>query len=372
MNVAVIGAGGDIGRGVVDDLKKSGIDVVACDLKEEAVMDMDADETAALDVTADDAGERLASLGVDVAVGTAGPFYALGVPALETAIDAGVDYVDVCDDHDATEDELALSDKAEERDVSAVVGCGWTPGISNLLVADAVDRLVSEGAEVGSVEVDWIGSAADAEGVAVVAHVFHTASGKVPQYVDGERVEVRAGSGAEKVDVPGFGDVKTYASGHPESVTLPASTGAKNVRVHGALVPGWQNSLVRAVSRAGLVSTRSRKDRMARYVHAVEGLFEVGGKQESAVRVRVTDDGEDGDDGEHAVEYAATGRMRVLTGCAASVGAQRIAGDVDEVEAGAHPPEEAFEAAGFLNDVGEREVTFHEKVDGDWATKEGF
>ena len=43
-----------------------------------------------------------------------GPYVKFGVPVLETIIEAGVPYVDVCDDHDATEELLKLNEKAEK------------------------------------------------------------------------------------------------------------------------------------------------------------------------------------------------------------------------------------------------------------------
>jgi lysine 6-dehydrogenase len=62
----------------------------------------------------------------------------LGLQTLEAVIAAGRDYVDISF---MSEDALALSERARERGVTAVVDCGVAPGVSNLMAGFAAATL---------------------------------------------------------------------------------------------------------------------------------------------------------------------------------------------------------------------------------------
>ncbi len=84
--------------------------------------------------------------------------------------------------------------------------------------------------ELNSVEMDWVGSAADSEGLAVVMHVFHALTGKIPQFLNDKITEVEAGSMERRNDFPEIGKVKTVVCGHPEPITIPKYIKVKNAR----------------------------------------------------------------------------------------------------------------------------------------------
>ncbi|MEM3512478.1 MAG: saccharopine dehydrogenase NADP-binding domain-containing protein, partial [Candidatus Jordarchaeales archaeon] len=67
-----------------------------------------------------------------VVASTIGPFSEYGVKVLRAAIDAGVSFVDICDDPQPTIDELNLHDEAKEAGITAVIGMGNNPGVGNL------------------------------------------------------------------------------------------------------------------------------------------------------------------------------------------------------------------------------------------------
>src|SRR5690625_1232423 len=109
MKVLLIGAG-TMGRGGIQALQNfPGIEsVIVADLNKE-VADKFAEtlnfpevKTVELDVTDT---ERVTALAreVDVVYNAVGPFVKFGVPILKAVIEAGTDYVDVCDDSDATD-----------------------------------------------------------------------------------------------------------------------------------------------------------------------------------------------------------------------------------------------------------------------------
>lgn len=345
--VLVLGAGGDMGRGIVEGLADAPVEAVAADLDRNALAAVQREygvETERIDVTDDGAVETLA--GYDVVASAIGPFYRFGEPVLGLAVEAGVDFVDICDDHDAVSAQLGHDDAARDAGSAAVVGCGWTPGLSNALAAYAADEL--GGAD--EIQVDWVGSAADSQGLAVIMHVFHVLDGAVPQFRDGALVDVPAGSMGHSVSIPDVGDVTTVACGHPEPLTLPDNLDADTVELRGALLPAYQNDLVLLANKLGVTGTQRRMETLSRTIHAVEDLFAVGGVDESAVRVTVQS-------GEDAVSYAAVGSMRSLTGHTAAVGARLLAeGDVD---AGVHAPEAAFDPAAVLDAMTDFPVRFY-------------
>ena len=57
---------------------------------------------------------------------------------LRAAIRAGCHYVDVCDDWEPTLEMLALDTEARAAGVTAVIGLGASPGITNLLAVQAI------------------------------------------------------------------------------------------------------------------------------------------------------------------------------------------------------------------------------------------
>ena len=53
------------------------------------------------------------------------------------AIEAGAHYLDICDDWEPTLDMLELGERARARGVTAVIGMGASPGLTNLLAMKA-------------------------------------------------------------------------------------------------------------------------------------------------------------------------------------------------------------------------------------------
>ncbi len=161
--------------------------------------------------------------GASVVVNCVGPFYRFGAPLLQAAIDAGVDYVDVCDDLDATVAQLALDDAAKAAGVCALIGMGNSPGLANVLARFAADELLDEAT---AVDIMHVHGGEPEEGGAVIKHRIHAMTDPVPVYVDGEFRDVRLleDSGQEFVIDTDFRDVGTlpvYPYPHPETITLP-------------------------------------------------------------------------------------------------------------------------------------------------------
>lgn len=368
--IIVLGGAGDMGSGVVMDLVRSPVDEVYIgDINREAaerLIGRLGEYREKLHYIRVDAGDHEELVRVlrsfDVAVNTIGPFYEWGERVARASIEAGTNLVDICDDYDAAEAILRLSRQAEENSVTVITGLGWTPGITNVLVRMASKILD----EIENVKIYWTGSAADSRGLAVIMHVFHAVTGNVPMYLNGSLVRVRAGSGVEEVFMPPpIGKARVFYTGHPEPVTIPRYIPVKrNVELKGGLVPAWQNSLARLFVSLRLTTTKSRKRRLAKLIHSIEGIFRAGGVEASSARVDVhgTQGGEP-----RALVYAVVDRMYRLTGIPASIGAQMLArGEIETP--GVYPPEAIIEPERFLEELRAREITVLTLTEeGSWA-----
>jgi saccharopine dehydrogenase-like NADP-dependent oxidoreductase len=165
----------------------------------------------------------------DVVLNAVGPFYTHGLPVLEQVIDAGRHYADICDDWEPTLDMLALSRRAEERGVTAVIGIGASPGVTNMIALKAARALD----EVDDLLTCWSieGSDEDLEAMrsqrpratgasAAVVHWVQQLTGTIRVLADGGFQDVKPLT-SRTIHYPGRGEVVTWSVGHPEAVTLP-------------------------------------------------------------------------------------------------------------------------------------------------------
>jgi hypothetical protein len=77
----------------------------------------------------------------DIVLNTVGPYYRFGMQVLEACMEAGCHYLDINDDWEPTLEMLELDEKARGAGVSAIIGMGVSPGVSNLLAVMAISEL---------------------------------------------------------------------------------------------------------------------------------------------------------------------------------------------------------------------------------------
>jgi saccharopine dehydrogenase (NAD+, L-lysine-forming) len=159
----------------------------------------------------------------DVVVNCIGPFYRFGPPILQTAIDAGVNYVDVCDDLAPTRTMLEMDGAAKAAGVTALIGMGNSPGIANVIVRLCADQLLDQ---VESVDIMHVHGGEPVEGAAVIKHRIHAMDHPVPLFVDGQFIEVRqldedGQRFVREFDFRDVGRLPAYPYPHPETITLP-------------------------------------------------------------------------------------------------------------------------------------------------------
>ncbi len=192
-------------------------------------------------VDAEDPSSLAAAInGADVVLNCVGPFYRFGPPILKAAIEAGIDYVDVCDDLDATEAMLEMDGAARSAGVTALVGMGNSPGLANVLTRFCSDEMLDQ---VESVDIYHAHGGEPDEGAAVIKHRIHAMTNQVPVFLDGRFVKVMMlePDGMALVEETEFRDIgtfPTYPYPHPETITMPKYIqGVKRVTNMGFVLP---------------------------------------------------------------------------------------------------------------------------------------
>ena len=212
----------------------------------------------AIQVDADDpAAITKVVRGSKVVLNCIGPYYKYGPPILKAVIKSGIDYVDVCDDLDATEAMLAMDQAAKDAGIGALIGMGNSPGLANVLARYCSESLLDE---TDSVDIYHIHGGEPGEGGAVIKHRIHAMTNEIPLFVDGKFVQVRMleDSGLRFAEYTEFRDVgtyKVYPYPHPETITLPKYIKEiKRVTNMGAVLPTSYFEFTMDTVRLGLAT----------------------------------------------------------------------------------------------------------------------
>ena len=255
MKILALGGSGDMGRMAIAILLESpnisSITVADKNYKRaEYFIDLvgtDKLEALELDVTKQNKLSSLLS-SYDLVMNTVGPYYKYGTMILDAAIRAQIPYVDICDDWKPTLELLEMNDRAKEAEITALIGIGASPGITNLMAImacsklDNVDELITAwgygvGERVGKKPKYFIeprefySKFKDMPVIANAAtmHLFYETVENIPTFRDGKMIEIKPLTDAEPLQFPGFKDTYVCHIGHPEPVTLPRVLKANSV-----------------------------------------------------------------------------------------------------------------------------------------------
>lgn len=369
----VLGGAGDMGSAAVRDLVFSGVErVIVGDFNKvatekliERVKGGDT-EVEGTYVNVNDKKNLIdAIVQSDLVINTVGPFYKYENTVVDATMEAGKDYVDICDDHDATLRVLEREKEIAKGKSRILIGMGWTPGITNVLARAGYDSLET----TTDINIGWSGSAADASGIAVISHVFHAVTGEVPMYLDGKLEYVPARQFKREIDFPEpISRLETYFVGHPEPITIPRYLkGVNNVTLRGALTPDWQNHLVSQFADIGLTEDKvvkvgnvevSSRDFLASFVHQTMEQFKSGGVEVSGFWVEVIGQ-KDGK--KTTIEFSGADKMQKLTGWSASIGAQDISRNKN-LRPGLYAPEGAIDPSFFIAELKRRNISVKRTV----------
>ena len=361
MKIVVLGGAGDMGAEAVHDLYENSraSEIIIADKNTRAArkladtLDPERITVREVDATSHESLVN-AMAGSTVVAGALGPFYRFERPIVEACLEAGANYVSICDYHDAVESVLELDDKARILGRRILTGLGWTPGLSNLLARRGYDQLE----QVDTINIYWAGSAGDSHGLAVILHLFHIFTGKVTSYQNSRYVAVKAGSDKEGVAFPDpLGKVNTFHLGHPEPITIPRYLrGINEVTLKGGLAENYINTLARFFSALGLTGARPTRFLLSRLIKLLLPVFPVN-KKRSVSGIRVDLDGTN-QGAPAAFSYAAIAPMRRLTGIPLSIGVNMMA-ENKIARFGVFGPEadNAVDSKKFIEELEKRGVT---------------
>lgn len=207
---------------------------------------------------ADPASVRAAiSGGWSLIVHTAGPFQGVKRPlVLEEAIRQGVPYVDVCDDTELCQAAKSLSPLAEAAGVPAVVSAGIWPGVSALMVAEAVERL---GGAAKDVELSFFTAGTGGAGPTIVSATFLLLAEPPLVYRGGSPGRGEPWGDRHLVDFgPGAGQRFVHLLDEPEVYTCHKVLGIPNIRSSFGTAPDVWNWLFGAVRLLPVQLLRNR------------------------------------------------------------------------------------------------------------------
>ena len=260
MKVIVLGGCGAVGSNAVKTLVKtetySEVVIGDCNMDKaaEMVARMGGNLSAVKMDATDSASIAKAVAGCDLVVNCVGPFYSTVENILETVIEAGIDYVDVCDDPDVTLKILELDRKARQAGILALIGMGASPGVTNLFGKLIADDFLEE---TDSIDIFHTHGGEPIEGEGVIGHRFHCMNIDIPMYLEGELKYVKYfeedGRALRQVfDFPVIGrNIPVFPYPHPEQLTLPQHIRLKQVTNKGSVLPIAYYELTSELCRLG-------------------------------------------------------------------------------------------------------------------------
>ncbi|MBP6942005.1 MAG: saccharopine dehydrogenase NADP-binding domain-containing protein [Syntrophorhabdaceae bacterium] len=371
MRALVVGGTGGMGQGVARDLiKQEQIkNVILGDINTDPNRVQEklraSEKVSLVKIDVNDHGAMVKAISdVNVVVNCAGPFYKTAVAVARAAVEAKVNYIDICDDYEAVPILFSSADidkAAKEAGITVLTGMGSDPGTNNVLVkwyASQMDR-------VDEIHLFWVVSIAELAGAAW-DHSLHMVTGKIPQYLDGKLEYVEGGTGEETAEfLPPLGTCVVRYVGHPQPITIPRYIeGVKKVVIKGALIPLWVDELIKEQKETGFLGTEAVEIKGTKVVpyDLTLRLWDTipknrdNGPAASGLKVIVK-----GERQGKGVTYTAdiVGRMAPGTGLPASIAAlMMFAGDV-KVK-GVVAPEGCIDPEKFLKELLKRGARIHQ------------
>jgi saccharopine dehydrogenase-like NADP-dependent oxidoreductase len=169
----------------------------------------------AVDATDVDAiASALATSSIDVVLNCAGPFRRIGTTPLDAAIRAGAHYVDLLDDAHVVPAFFRCSDAAERAGITAAIGFGFSPGLTDILGKLAIRDM----SDVDELHWSYLCNPTLSVEPHLMSHRVQLFGRRAGMIVDGQLRQVHGGSEAIEVEWPGFGRLTASVIAHPEPV----------------------------------------------------------------------------------------------------------------------------------------------------------
>lgn len=367
MKVIVLGGAGDMGSKAVEDLAiHPDVDAVTiADYNEaaaSALVQRLTNATAALHVQPVDANDHNALVeairGHDVAASALGPFYHFEPLLVRATLEAGVDYISICDDWLGAQRILdEYHEPARQQGRIVISGMGASPGLSNVGVRLLAAQMDSPRKAVIAVYMPL----ESGEGMAVLKHVLFAYGGSAPTWRNGRLETVPTGSIAANIQFPKFGRIRAWNVGHTEPVTIPRYfPDFEEVTLLMGMGPGTR--LFVWLGRLGLFSTPQRIDRVANLLARILPSGEPGApKPEGAIRIDV--EGEKDGKPVHLLACG-TAEMRPATGGPLAIGTVMLAKRQLLVsEGGVYASEAIFDPMAVLRELLKQGITTYSDLE---------
>ncbi|MFC6718655.1 saccharopine dehydrogenase family protein [Natrialbaceae archaeon GCM10025810] len=380
MKVTALGGCGAMGRATsrelaeneaVDELLIADADLEAADaFADELRGDDPAGEitTERVDVTDQDA--LVAAIADSEVVANALP-YAFNVDVMEACLEADCHYLDLGGLYHKTREQLELDEAFDEAGLTAVLGIGASPGLTNVAAARGAGRLDS----VEEVHIRT-GAKGGGEGFAYSAKTILDELTMEPVvYEDGEFETLEPLSGRETYEMPDpVGEVEGFHSIHSELATMPyAFEGVETVDFRVAFSPDLVN-ICEVLIGLNLTSEEpvefegvetSPREFLDWHLDRQPKPGAVEEWKSFRVDVHGTEDGEPahyryGVVVESRLEDWGLKATAVWTGVPMGVAAA-VVGRGDALETGAKPPEEALDSESFAAELAERDIVIEEE-----------
>jgi lysine 6-dehydrogenase len=372
--IIVLGGCGAMGSEVTRDLTRTSdfeeIVIADADIEKARLLadELDGGRVRAIQIDVSDEDALTKNLrGFDVVANAT--TYHFGLIATRAAIRAGVNYLDLGGLFN-TPKQLELDEEARKAGVTICLGCGATPGVTNLMTRHAADQMD----QVDEVHIAFASyrSIAPSPGLLdTVLDEFSPGSRRF-YWEDGNFVEVPAFSGAKRIKFSDpVGEIETYYVPHSETHTLPRllDKGVRRVDVRGT----WRTEIMQALrlfadlklTGEQSIEFESREISSKAFLrqHILQTAANFGGDGEWAFLLNVEVVGQRESKPIRIVcntshppnaEWgtAATARM---TGIPASIGAQKLAHG-EAKQTGVIAPEACFEPEAFFVELAKRGI----------------
>lgn len=239
MIITLLGGAGFMGAGIVRDLvsDRAIVDITkirVCDAardKMEALKEELGDarlELVDLNVT-DPAALNAAIAGADICINCVPTLLGFQMAIFEEALAAKVPYIDLGGLGTFTVKQLAEHDRFKAAGVTAVIGVGADPGMSNVICRAVADELD----EIDKINLYWAAELVGDENPVLVppysvSTVLAEYAHESTQFYDGKHVTCPPMSGSEFLDLPEpWGRCEFMHSPHSEQLTVPLADGIK-------------------------------------------------------------------------------------------------------------------------------------------------
>lgn len=237
MIITILGGAGFMGAGIVRDLlsERAIIDITTirlCDASREKMQAVAAElgdpRIELVDLNVTDAAALSAALsGADICINCVPTLLGFQMTIFEAALAAGVTYMDLGGLGTYTVKQIAEHERFKAAGVTAVLGAGSDPGMSNVICRAVADELDA----IDSINLYWAAELAGEENPilvppysvsTVLAEYAHPST----QFYGGRHVECPPMSGREVLDLPEpWGRCEFMHSPHSEQLTVPLADG---------------------------------------------------------------------------------------------------------------------------------------------------